>query len=293
MDSPPPVPRHVLITGASTGIGKACALYLAEHGFTAIAAARKLEDAKNLESTAGPNLRPIQLDIADDASISAAAKKIAEITANAGLAGIVNNAGISVPGPVEFIPRDGWRKQFEVNVFGHVAVTQSLLPLLRKHVAQAGPGSSRIIFIGSIAGRVTMPILSAYAASKHAIAAIAGALRMELAAQGIHVCLIEPGAIQSEIWRKGDEVASGIPADDPARELYGKQIDAVVRTSRDSAKNAIPADRVAKLVHRCMTTPNPPRRKTVGCDAFSAATMKKILPEKWFDAILLNRLKIG
>jgi NAD(P)-dependent dehydrogenase (short-subunit alcohol dehydrogenase family) len=284
--------RYVLITGSSTGIGKACALYLAKNGFTAIAAVRREEDAKNLETTAGQNLRAVQLDIADPNSISAAAGKIAEITGHSGLAGMVNNAGISVPGPVEFVPLDGWRKQFEVNVFGHIAVTQALLPLLRKHVAVAGKGSARVIFIGSIACRVTMPILGPYSGSKHALAAIAGVLRMELRDQGIRVCLIEPGAIQSEIWRKGDEFASTIPPDSPARQFYDNQINAVVATSRESAKNAIPADRVATLVFKCMTAPNPPARKVVGRDAHVAAALKWILPEKWFDAVLRITLKL-
>jgi NAD(P)-dependent dehydrogenase (short-subunit alcohol dehydrogenase family) len=283
--------RFVLVTGSSTGIGKACSLYLAKNGLTAIAAVRREENAKALEA-AGPNLRAIQLDIADDSSIAPAATKIAEIAGESGLAGIVNNAGISVPGPVEFIPRDGWRKQFEVNVFGHVAVTQTMMPLLRKHVARFGKGSARIVFIGSIAGRVTMPILAAYSASKFALAAIAGALRMELRNDGIHVCLIEPGAIQSEIWRKGDETASQITADDPARAIYGKLIDAVLKTSRESANNAIPAERVAKLVYRCMTAANPPRRRTVGRDAYIAAVLKKYLPERWFDAALVKSMKL-
>jgi NAD(P)-dependent dehydrogenase (short-subunit alcohol dehydrogenase family) len=283
--------RFVLVTGSSTGIGKACSLYLAKNGFTALAAVRRDEDAKALES-AGPNIRGIKLDVADDASIASAAAKIAEITGESGLAGIVNNAGISVPGPVEFIPRDGWRKQFEVNVFGHVAVTQAMLPLLRNHVARFGKGSARIVLIGSIAGRVTMPILAAYSASKFALASIAGALRMELRHDGIHVCLIEPGAIQSEIWRKGDESASDIAPDDPARAKYGKLIDAVVKTSRESAANAIPAEVVAKLIHRCMTAANPPRRKTVGRDAYIAALLKKYLPESWFDAFLVKALKL-
>lgn len=287
-----PTSRHVLITGSSTGIGKACALHLAKSGFTAIAAVRKEEDAKKLELAAGSNLRAIQLDIASPESISVAAVKIAEITGDSGLAGIINNAGISVPGPVEFIPLDGWRKQFEVNVFGHIAVTQALLPLLRKHVAATHKGAARIIFIGSIAGRITMPILSAYSASKHALAAVAGGLRMELAGQGIHVCLIEPGAIQSEIWRKGDETASEIPQDDPARVLYGSQIDAVLQTSRHSSANAIPADRVARLVETCMTAANPPQRKVVGRDAKLAAVMRRILPEKLFYKILLKTLKL-
>jgi NAD(P)-dependent dehydrogenase (short-subunit alcohol dehydrogenase family) len=282
-----------LVTGSSTGIGKACALHLAKNGFSVIAGVRKLDDAKQLESIAGSNVQGIQLDIADSDSIAGAAAKIAEITGESGLAGIVNNAGIGVHGPVEFLSRDDWRRQFEVNVFGHADVTRALLPLLRKHVSARGVGASRIIFIGSIAGRISMPIMGPYCASKHAIAAIASSLRMELRNQGIHVCLIEPGAIQSEIWRKGDEYGSTIPADAPAREHYGKQIDAVLRVSRESAASAIPAEVVARLVQRCMTSSNPPRRRTVGRDAMFGAIFRRILPEKWFDRIVIGAMKIG
>lgn len=195
-------PRHVLVTGCSTGIGRACAVYLAERGFCVLAGVRRPSDGRQLEA-ASKNLRGIQLDIADGASISAAAREIAEITGESGLAGLVNNAGIGVYGPVEFVPVEDWRRQFEVNVFGHVGVTQALLPMLRRHVAAHGHGSGRIVFIGSITGRVTIPTLGPYSASKHAIAAVAAALRMELRDQGIFVSLLEPGAIQSEIWPKG------------------------------------------------------------------------------------------
>ncbi len=284
-------PRHVLVTGCSTGIGRACAVYLAERGFCVLAGVRRPSDGRQLEA-ASKNLRGIQLDIADGASISAAAREIAEITGESGLAGLVNNAGIGVYGPVEFVPVEDWRRQFEVNVFGHVGVTQALLPMLRRHVAAHGHGSGRIVFIGSITGRVTIPTLGPYSASKHAIAAVAAALRMELRDQGIFVSLLEPGAIQSEIWRKGDETVATIGPDSAVRQLYGRQIDAVVRTSRQSAGSAIGADRVARLVYRCLTARRPPIRKTVGRDAMSAAIIKRLLPEKWFDKILREALKI-
>ena len=286
------IPRHVLVTGSSTGIGKACALHLAQTGFSVIAAVRRPTDGEQLQSLS-KNLRPIQLDIASSESIVAATKQIAEITGDSGLTGLVNNAGIGVLGPVEFVTPEDWRRQFEVNVVGHVAITQNMLPLLRRHVARQGRNSARIVFIGSIAGRVTIPTLGPYSASKHAIAAVAAALRMELREQGILVSLLEPGAIQSEIWRKGDDFASSIPADAPARQLYGKVIEAVIRTSQASAADAIPADRVARLVHHCMISSNPPRRKVVGRDAIFAAILRRMVPEKWFDKILYSILKVG
>ena len=138
-----------------------------------------------------------------------------------------------------------------------------------------------------------MPVLGAYSGSKHALVTIAGPLRMELGDQGIYVCLIEPDPIQSEIWRKGDEVASTIQHDAPARQFYDRHIVAVVKISRDSAKNALPAERMAALVYKCMTAPNPPARKVVGRDAHFAAALKWILPEKWFDAVLRQMLKLG
>jgi NAD(P)-dependent dehydrogenase (short-subunit alcohol dehydrogenase family) len=293
MQSPGEKKSYVLVTGSSTGIGKACALTLAKNGFVVLAGVRREEDGRNLEAAAGGNLRGILLDIADPDSVSAAAGKIGEIVGEAGLAGIVNNAGIGVHGPIEFLSREDWRKQFDVNVFGHADVTRAFLPLVRKYVARQGPGAGRIVFIGSIAGRVSLPIMGPYCASKHAIAGLAGSLRLELYGQGIHVCLIEPGAIQSEIWRKAHEYAATIKADAPARELYGKSIDGTVSASLDSAKNAIPADVVARLVWGCMTSRKPPLRRTVGRDAKFAAFVRWVLPEAWFRRILVHMLKIG
>jgi NAD(P)-dependent dehydrogenase (short-subunit alcohol dehydrogenase family) len=288
----PKITRFVLITGSSTGIGKACAVALSRKGFSVLAGVRKMEDGEKLKLIAGPDLQGIQLDIADTQSIMAAAAKISELTGNAGLAGLVSNAGIGVPGPIEFLTRDDWRRQFEVNLFGHVELTSALLPALRRHVAAAGAGAARIVFIGSIAGRVSIPILGPYSASKHALAATAGSLRMELRRQRIHVCLLEPGAIQSEIWKKGDEAGAAIGPDAPPRQLYGPEIDAIIASSRQSAADAIPADRVARVVHKCLTHPRPPARKTVGRDAFFAAMLRKILPERAFEKVLLMGLKM-
>ena len=284
--------RFVLITGSSTGIGRACALYLAGRGFSVIAGVRKAEDAKNLEQIAGANLVGIQLDIADSQSVAAAAGKIGEITGESGLTGIVNNAGIGVHGPMEFLSRDDWRRQFEVNVFGHADVTRALLPSIRKHVAARGKGAARSFSSDRSGAEFSMPIMGPYSASKHAIAAMATSLRMELRRQGIHVCLIEPGAIQSEIWRKGDEFAATISADAPLRQIYGGEIEAIVRISRESSATAIPAESVARVVHRCLTASSPPRRRTVGRDAMFTAIFRRTLPEKWFDGVLLKFLRI-
>jgi NAD(P)-dependent dehydrogenase (short-subunit alcohol dehydrogenase family) len=281
--------KFVLISGTSTGIGRAAALYLAQRGFSVLAGVRSPEDGKRIESAAaGTNLRSVQLDIANADSIAACIKSLGDIE----LAGLVNNAGIAIPGPVEFVTPKYWRRQFETNVFGQIALTQATLPMLRKYVARSGKGSARIVFIGSIAGRVTTPVVGPYSASKHALAAVSAALRMELLQQGIFVSLIEPGAIQSEIWRKGDEFASAIPPSFPARQMYGKQIDAVVNGSRNAARGAIPAENVARLIHHCLTSRNPPARKLIGRDAKMAAILRQILPEKLFEKLLMKVLKL-
>lgn len=280
---------HVLISGSSTGIGRACAIYLANKGYSVIAGVRRREDGEKLEAAA--KLRSILLDVADSSSIAAAAEQINQIVGQEGLLGVVNNAGIGIGGPVEFVSLEDWRRQFEVNVFGHIAVTQAMLPLIRRHVANKGLG--RVIFIGSIAGRITMPIMGPYSSSKHAIAAVATALRMELIEQKIDVCLIEPGAIQSEIWRKSEELAASLPEDGPARAMYGRQVEALVRLARKSAAGAIGAERVAALVARCLRSRRPPIRKLVGRDAKMGAIVRWILPERWLDRLLLWARKSG
>src|SRR5436190_6376434 len=145
--------KTVVISGASSGIGKATALHLAARGFYVIAGVRRQEDGKRLESEAGGRLKAIQLDISDSASIEAARNRIQEITGSSGILGLFNNAGIGIGGPVEFVTADEWRTQFEVNVIGHIVMTQAMLSLLRQYVAQNGKGSGRIIFTGSISGQ--------------------------------------------------------------------------------------------------------------------------------------------
>jgi NAD(P)-dependent dehydrogenase (short-subunit alcohol dehydrogenase family) len=285
---------HVLITGSSTGIGRACALHLARKGYSVLAGVRRETDAASLlAAAAGDPLQPILIDVADADSIAAACVRIAEITGNFGLRGLVNNAGIGVLGPVEFVEIDGWRKQFEVNLFGQIAVTQAMLPLLRRHVAARGAGAARIINIGSIAGRIGQPILGPYCASKHAMEALSDVLRLELAGQGVQVSLLEPGAIKSEIWRKGEETASGVPADAPARQNYGQLIDAIARIAKKSAANAPPAELVATVVERCLTSRRAPSRVVIGRDAKVAAILRRFLPDHWFDAIFLRAIGIG
>jgi NAD(P)-dependent dehydrogenase (short-subunit alcohol dehydrogenase family) len=180
----------VVITGTSTGIGRATAVRLAGMGFRVFAGVRKPADADELAQT--PGITPLIIDVTDPAIVSAAAETVASQTGSAGLRGLVNNAGITVPGPLEFLPLDDLRRQLEVNVIGPIAVTQAFLPLLRR-------GRGRIINIGSIGGKMSMPFLGAYHVSKFGMEALSDSLRQELRPWGIRVSLVEPGGVSTPL----------------------------------------------------------------------------------------------
>src|SRR5688500_9161604 len=185
----------VVITGASTGIGRACAIDLDGRGFRVFAGVRKDEDGERLRSER-PSIEPLRIDVTDAGEIAAARDRVGEEVGERGLAGLVNNAGIAVPGPLEHLPLDEIRRQLEVNVLGQIAVTQAFLPLLRT-------ARGRIVNIGSIGGRVALPLLGPYAGSKHAMEGISDSLRRELRPWGIEVSLVRPGPIATEIWERG------------------------------------------------------------------------------------------
>src|ERR1700730_7250159 len=191
--------RAVVVTGASTGIGRATALHLDRLGFRVFAGVRREADAEELKKAATQRLSTLLIDVTDGDGVRAAAERV-EQESPEGLAGLVNNAGIAVGGPLEFVPIDAVRYQFEVNVIGMVAVTQALLPSLRK-------GHGRIVNIGSVGGRTAAPFVGPYAASKHAVEAFTESLRQELRPWGIWVAVIEPGAIATPIWEKGKQGA--------------------------------------------------------------------------------------
>jgi NAD(P)-dependent dehydrogenase (short-subunit alcohol dehydrogenase family) len=285
-----PSQRHVVITGSSTGLGRACSLHLARRGWRVFAGVRRTQDGealRNQAADAAPRLEPVIVDVADAASIADAAASIGEATRGQGLAGLVNNAGISVAGPVELVPLPDWRRQFEVNFFGHISVTQAMLPLLRVFAAaNPGPSPARIVMMSSIAGRLGQPILGPYCSSKYALEAMSDALRVELRAQRIGVSLVEPGAIQSEIWRKGLEDAATKDLSDPAAQPYMELVNGLKAAAARAAEVAVPAVRVALAVERCLTSARAPTRVLVGADAKVAATAKSLLPSRFMDSVL-------
>lgn len=277
----------VVITGASTGIGEACALHLDKLGFRVFAGVRKQADGEALKGRASERLTPVPLDVTDERTITAAVETVARAAGDTGLAGLVNNAGIAVAGMLEFMPLAALRHQLEVNVLGPIAVTQAFLPLLRK-----GPG--RVVNIGSNSGLLSTPFLGAYCASKFALEALTDALRLELRPWGIKVSIIEPGSIQTPIWEKSSAAAKqlleGLPRQ--AHELYGEAIEAVRKAAAKSAAAAIPAAAVARAVTHALTAKHPKTRYRVGTDATFQALLARYVPDRLRDALVARYLGI-
>jgi NAD(P)-dependent dehydrogenase (short-subunit alcohol dehydrogenase family) len=271
----------VLITGASTGIGAACALGCAEQGMTVFACVRQLKAGAALQAKGGAAIIPLELDVTNGESIKHAAESVTRHVGESGLFGLVNNAGIAIGSPLEFIPLAQLRRQLEVNVVGQIAVTQALLPLLRR-------ARGRIVNMGSIAGRGTIPLTGPYSASKHALEALTDALRLELYPWGIEVSIIEPGAVATPIWdtslRTSMEVESEIPAE--GRHLYQALAKSVREVMSQAAARAIPPDAVVKAVLHALTAKRPKTRYLVGRDAKLRAIMLRWLPDRFQDWLL-------
>jgi NAD(P)-dependent dehydrogenase (short-subunit alcohol dehydrogenase family) len=280
-------PKSVVITGASTGIGAACALHLDKLGLRVFAGVRRQTDAEALKSKASSRLVAIALDVADSLSVSTAASAVAGAVGDAGLDGLVNNAGVVVTGPVEFLPLPELRRQLEINVVGQVAVTQAFLPLIRA-------ARGRIVNMGSIAGRLATPFSSAYGASKFALEALTDALRLELAPWGISVSIIEPGAVATPIWEKGMKNGAAMLAAAPpeALVLYAEALEAFKRTSEHAAKNAADPMDVARAVEHALTAVKPKTRYVVGRRARIGAAMALLVPDRMRDTMVAKAMRL-
>ncbi|MBW4564326.1 MAG: SDR family oxidoreductase [Mojavia pulchra JT2-VF2] len=271
----------VVITGASTGIGEACALLLDKLGFCVFAGVRKDVDAQKLQQKASQRLIPIFLDVTDADSIAFAVETVKN-TVGDEIVGLVNNAGIAVPGPLELLPIAEFQQQLQINVTGQLAVTQAFLGLLRQ-------GRGRIVNMGSISGRSAAPFLGAYNASKFALEALTDVMRMELRPWGISVSIIEPGAIATPIWEKSFTQADTAKQNlsQSAQNLYGHAMTAVRKQVGILASKSISADIVAQAVIHALTAKKPKTRYLVGQDAKMAAVLKYLLPDKLYDRVIL------
>ncbi len=269
----------VLVTGASTGIGEATVLHLRELGFSPIAAVRKDEDAERLE---GQGLRTTRIDVTDADQIAAARDALGDEP----LAGLVNNAGIAVAAPLEFLPIERLRQQLEINLIGQAAVTQAFLPALRG-------GRGRIVNVSSIGGRVGLPLVGAYNASKFGLEGLSDSLRRELRPLGVDVILIEPGGVKTPIWNKAENLADEMLEDVPpeAERLYGRLIAAVrTGTQRIARETGIEPSEVAEAIGKALTSSRPRARYLVGNDAKQRAVMAKLLPARVMDRLIIRAL---
>jgi NAD(P)-dependent dehydrogenase (short-subunit alcohol dehydrogenase family) len=267
--------RTVLVTGASTGIGRTTALTLAALGATVLAGVRDPAAGEAL----GPSVRPLQLDITDPGQIAAACTGLDRLD------GLVNNAGIAISGPLEFLPVEELRRQLDVNVVAQLAVTQACLPALRR-------ARGRIVNVSSIAGRVALPLYGPYSASKFALEALSDSLRRELRGSGVQVSVIEPGAIATPIWGRGVDAADALwnampPA---AHERYGSLVDTLRGEAMKQGEKGDAPEAVADVIVAALTARRPRTRYLVGREAKIQAALARVLPARAFDAVLAAAL---
>ena len=278
----------VLVTGASTGIGRATTLRLEQDGFSVFAGVRKQEDADNLSRAAvHERITPVNLDVTEEPSIQAARTTIERAVGESGLAGLVNNAGTANAGPIEHLPVEEFQKVIDVNLTGQYAVTQAFLPLVRR-------ARGKIVFITSIGGLIATPFMSPYHASKFGLEGMADSLRREVSPWGIRVVIVEPGSIATPIWEKGtDEFERAEPGMGPeAKRLYGAQMEAMKHAIRDTADRGIPPEKVAEVISKAISSSRPRTRYLVGTDAKLMRRVKGALPTRAFDRVMRRSLKL-
>lgn len=273
--------KAALVTGASTGIGRATALHLDARGWRVFAGVRREEDAESLRDAGSERLVPLMLDVTDAKQVSDAAARIGGDRGQAGLDGLVNNAGIAVPGPLETLPIDNFKRQIEVNLTAHVAVTQAMLPAIRT-------ARGRIVFITSIGGLMAFPMFGAYHAAKFGLEAVGDVFRQELRPWGIQVSIVEPGSIATPIWERGEAEVDAIAerARDGHADLYGEAMEVQREVARKTGARGIPPEKVAARIEHALSARRPRTRYLVGADARGQALASRVLPDRWVDWIV-------
>jgi NAD(P)-dependent dehydrogenase (short-subunit alcohol dehydrogenase family) len=278
----PPAGRAVVITGASSGLGEACALRLSRVGFHVVAGVRRPEDGERLCMTATGRLTPVVVDVTDEKSVQAAVYEVTELTGEAGLWGLVNNAGIAVTAPLECVSSELMRRQLDTNVTGQLLVIQGFLPLLRA-------GAGRIVNVTSGLGNIAIPYLGAYAAAQFAKEALSDALRRELAPQRIPVSVVQPGAVLTPLWDKMHETGNRALESAPKRvqELYRDTFPQFMEANETQALTSrTTSDDIARVVFRALVAERPRTRYGVGRDAIGSRVLARLLPDRVIDRIL-------
>jgi NAD(P)-dependent dehydrogenase (short-subunit alcohol dehydrogenase family) len=276
----------ILITGTSTGLGRAATFTLAENGYRVLAAVRKQADIESILAEAETRgvagfVEPIILDVTDAGQIAAAVEIVSTRIAGGGrLHAIVHNAGAQLAGPIETMPLSEWRSLFDVLLFGPIALTQQLLPQLR---ASGG----RVINVTSIGGIMPGPMIAAYQAAKAAFEAVSDSMRMEFAPFGVHVCAVAPGAISTPMLNQSPDQLNGIADTIPKRlqPVYGDTIRAFAKTVASAQRFSTSPEKASQTILRAVTAARPRTRYLIGTDAKLFAFLKRNVPDRWMDAI--------
>ncbi len=277
--------KSVVVTGASTGIGRGCVKVLTEKGFHVFGSVRKQEDADSLRQEFGDKCTPLIFDVTDEAAVKAGAAQVKEALGGATLAGLVNNAGIAVAGPMMHIPIEDLRWQLEVNTISPVIVTQAFLPLLgATNPPVSDPG--RIVMISSVAGKAGSPFLGPYAASKHGLEGLSESLRREMMVYGIDVICIGPGAVATPIWNKAEEV----PTTPYEQTDFIEGLNNVRNYMITNGPKGLPPEDLGELVHKALTVPNPKVRYAIVPNYIQDWLLPTRLPKRILDKIIAKRL---
>jgi NAD(P)-dependent dehydrogenase (short-subunit alcohol dehydrogenase family) len=279
--------KYIVITGASSGIGYDAARYLIERGFHVFGSVRKQADGERVQSELGEQFTPLLFDVTDSGAVETAVSQVTQKVGKAGLAGLVNNAGIAVAGPLMHISLDEFRQQFEVNLFGLLDVTQQFLPLLGA-VPNASHPPGRIVNISSVSGKIVYPFMGPYAASKHALEALSDALRRELLLFGVDVVVIEPGSVQTPIWDKAQDLNTEQYNDT----AYKGMLDGMKRVFVNQGKTGIPVEKVSEVIYEALTKEKPKTRYVLARKLLTSWLLPRYLPDRRFDKIIAQRLGI-
>lgn len=276
--------QTIVITGVSTGIGYAIADDLLAQGFQVLGSVRKLADAETLQNKWGQAFTPLLFDVTDKAGIAAAVAQTRDLLNGRPLAALINNAGIATPGPLLHFDLDEFRTQFEVNVFGLLAVTQAFAPLLGA-LPNFPHSPGRIINISSVSGEITYPFMGAYSASKHAVEALSDGLRAELLIYGVDVIVVQPGTIKTPIISKfGEQIGRY------AQTGYAPYLPRVAQVIAKRERTAMPVDRVVKVVRTAVTDPTPRSRYPVPRQWLMGWWLPRLIPDRWLDRFAAREL---
>jgi NAD(P)-dependent dehydrogenase (short-subunit alcohol dehydrogenase family) len=286
---PPLTRRAVVVTGASSGIGRAICARIASEGALAFAGVRREEDAASLKNEFGDAVHPLLFDVTNEIAVRAAAAVVRAKLAGQMLFGLVNNAGVAVPGPLLHLDSDELRRQLEINLIGVHAVTRAFAPLLGAEpntTADKDRAAGRIVMISSVAGRNGAPMLGAYSASKHALEGYSESLRRELMLYGVDVIIVAPGAIATPIWQKGRDESAARFGDTP----YAQPLEKIREYLKSADASGLPADAVGALVWRVLTIPNPKTRYSILRRPFMDEDLPRLMPKRVVDRAVAKRI---